>query len=61
MQVTRDLNEQLMDDRERQTERQEKHVKFGEQLQLEKDQRYAKMMVKQKELENFKEKHEEIF
>ena len=39
----------------------EKHVKFGEQLQLEKDQRYAKMMVKQKELENFKEKHEEIF
>ena len=30
MQVTRDLNEQLMDDRERQTERQEKHVKFGE-------------------------------
>ena len=30
-------------------------------LQREKDERYQKMMVKQKELENFKEKHEEIF
>ena len=50
-----------MEDRERQTERQEKSEHFNMKLQREKDERYQKMMVKQKELENFKEKHEQIF